>query len=107
MINIISESAVSLLNSWSSRIKVEGGTADIQIDEFMRTFSGDVISRACFGSNYSKGQEIFLKLRALQEIMSKKSLSTGIPGMRYKTVMLCLSYKKVLKKASTQFFSYN
>ena len=99
MTNIISESAASLLNSWSSRIKVEGGIADIKIDEFMRTFSGDVISRACFGSNYSKGKEIFLKLKALQEIMSKKNFSTGIPGTRYKKVMLCLTYKKVLKNA--------
>ncbi|XVF68408.1 hypothetical protein PTKIN_Ptkin11bG0000500 [Pterospermum kingtungense] len=83
MINLIAESTFTLLNSWKSRIEAEGGIADIRIDEYMRSFSGDVISRACFGSNYSRGEEIFLKLRALQEAMSKKSLSTGVPGMRY------------------------
>ncbi|KAK0577948.1 hypothetical protein LWI29_002719 [Acer saccharum] len=83
MMNLITESTMMLLTSWNSRIEKEGGIANIKIDGDMRSFSGDLISRACFGSNYSKGEEIFLKLRALQEIMSKKSLSMGIPGMRY------------------------
>lgn len=81
--NLIADSTFTVLNSWKSRIEAEGtGVADIRIDEYMRSFSGDVISRACFGSNYSRGEEIFLKLRALQEAMSKKSLSIGVPGMR-------------------------
>ncbi|KAL5582790.1 hypothetical protein UlMin_015232 [Ulmus minor] len=83
MMNLITESATTLVNSWNSRIETEGGTADIKIDGDMRRFSGDVISRACFGSNFSKGEEIFQKLRALQEAMSKKIFLTGIPGMRY------------------------
>lgn len=82
MYSLITESTVSLLNSWKSIIDAEGGIADIKIDNHMRSFSGDVISRACFGSNFSKGEEIFLKLRALQEASSKKVLATGIPGMR-------------------------
>jgi hypothetical protein len=82
MMSLIIESTTVLLNSWKSRIDKEGGVAEIKIDEGMRSFSGDVISRACFGSNYSEGAEIFSRLRDLQEAMSKKSLSTGIPGMR-------------------------
>ncbi|KAF9670979.1 hypothetical protein SADUNF_Sadunf13G0125500 [Salix dunnii] len=83
MMSLITESTTVLLSSWKSRIEKEGGVAEIKIDEGMRSFSGDVISRACFGSNYSKGAEIFLRLSALQVAMSKKSLSIGIPGMRY------------------------
>ncbi|KAG6680764.1 hypothetical protein I3842_13G059500 [Carya illinoinensis] len=83
MTNLITESTINLLNTWKGRVETGGGTADIKIDEYMRSFSGDVISRACFGSNYSKGEEIFVKLRALQEAMSKKVLSTGVPGLRY------------------------
>ena len=81
--NLITESMITVIDSWKSTIETQGGTADIKIDEYMRSFSGDVISRACFGSNYSKGEEIFVKLRILQEAMSKRSLATGIPGMRY------------------------
>ncbi|KAL2488429.1 Cytochrome [Forsythia ovata] len=83
MMNIITESTITLVNSWKKIIDAEGGIADIKIDQHMRSFSGDVISKACFGSNFSKGEEIFFKLRALQEAASKKVLATGIPGMRY------------------------
>lgn len=83
MMHLITESADTMLESWKSRIESEGGIADIKIDQDMRSFSGDVISRACFGSNFSKGEEIFKRLRALQEAASKKVLSSGIPFMRY------------------------
>ncbi|GMI78696.1 cytochrome P450, family 714, subfamily A, polypeptide 1, EUI-like p450 A1 [Hibiscus trionum] len=83
MVDLIVESTSMVLESWKTRIEADGGLSDIKIDEYMRSFSGDVISRACFGSSYCKGEEIFLKLRALQEAMSKKGLSTGLPGMRY------------------------
>ncbi|KAI6687017.1 hypothetical protein NL676_032930 [Syzygium grande] len=83
MINLINESTETLLNSWKNKVDAAGGVTNINIDQHMRSFSGDVISRACFGSNFAKGEEIFHKLRALQEAMSKKVLSTGIPGMRY------------------------
>lgn len=83
MINLVQESTNSLINSWKSIIEAEGGVADIEIDKHIRSFSGDVISRACFGSNYSKGEEIFLRLRDLQEASSNTILISGIPGMRY------------------------
>ncbi|KAL0419357.1 UNVERIFIED_CONTAM: cytochrome [Sesamum radiatum] len=83
MISLIQDSTIALLNSWRNIVEREGGLADISIDRYMRSFSGDVISGACFGSNYSKGEEIFLKLRALQEAASKKGFAIGIPGMRH------------------------
>ncbi|KAK2386500.1 cytochrome P450 714C2 [Trifolium repens] len=85
MVNIISESCESLLSLWNSKIEAQnGGVTDINIDEDLKIFSGNVISRACFGSDYSKGEEIFLKLGALQEVgLSWKNLSSVVPGMRY------------------------
>lgn len=84
MINLVQDSALTLLSSWNNQIEAQGGIADIKIDPDMRRFSGDVISKACFGSNFSKGEEIFYKLRALQEASSKRALSSGIPGIRYR-----------------------
>lgn len=83
MINLIQDSALTLLSTWNNQIEAQGGIGDIKIDPDMRSFSGDVISKACFGSNFSKGKEIFFKLRALQEAASKRVLTTGIPGIRY------------------------
>ncbi|KAH6757757.1 hypothetical protein C2S52_023322 [Perilla frutescens var. hirtella] len=83
MVSLIQDSTITLLETWKSIVEAGGGFADIKIDQHMRSFSGDVISRACFGSNYSKGEEIFLKLRALQESASKKTLVIGVPGIRH------------------------
>lgn len=76
-----------LVNSWKDRVEMEGEIADIEIDEYLRSCSGDVISKACFGSNYSNGKEIFLNLRDLLEAMSKKISSAGIPGVRYEYIL--------------------
>ncbi|KAG8388808.1 hypothetical protein BUALT_Bualt02G0163600 [Buddleja alternifolia] len=84
MINVIQESTMALLKSWMKKIEADGGLADIKIDEYMGMFSGDVISRACFGSNYADGEEIFMKFGALKESESKKVfMSTGIPFLRH------------------------
>nr|POE81401.1 cytochrome p450 [Quercus suber] len=65
--SLMVESSITLVNSWTNLIESEGGVADVHVDKYMRSFSGDAISRACFGSNYSKGEDIFSKLRELQE----------------------------------------
>ncbi|KAG8633628.1 cytochrome P450 714C2 [Manihot esculenta] len=84
MVNLITESAISLVNSWKSIIERDGGMADIKVDEGLISFSADVISRACFGSNYSEGEKIFMKLMDLQKAVSNKGIAAfGIPGMRY------------------------
>ncbi|KAL0330893.1 UNVERIFIED_CONTAM: cytochrome [Sesamum angustifolium] len=67
----------------SIKLRVKKVVVEIGVDHCMKRFSGDIISRACFGSSYSKGQEIFLKFDDLQEIMSKRTFSAlGIPGLR-------------------------
>ena len=81
--SLMVESSITLVNSWTNLIESEGGVADVHVDEYMRSFSGDVISRACFGSNYSEGEEIFSKLNELQELLSKKVFSSGIPVLRF------------------------
>ncbi|KAK2632756.1 hypothetical protein EUGRSUZ_L01127 [Eucalyptus grandis] len=68
MINLINESSETLLMSWKNKVDAACGVANINIDQHITSFSGD---------------EIFHTFRALPEAMSKKVLSTGIPGMRY------------------------
>ena len=81
---IITESADIVVNTWKQEIEGHnGGVLDIAVDSYMKRFSGDIISRACFGSNYAKGRDIFLKLEALQKLVSKKFTSVGLPGLRY------------------------
>ncbi|PIN18686.1 Cytochrome P450 CYP4/CYP19/CYP26 subfamily [Handroanthus impetiginosus] len=74
MVGLMVESAESLTRKWEDCIELQGGkTAEIQAEEDLRSISADVISKACFGSSYLKGKEIFSKLRTLQKAISKQS----------------------------------
>ncbi|CAL0324351.1 unnamed protein product [Lupinus luteus] len=81
MVNLIVDSTNIMLRSWETRLESEGGVSDIKVDEDLRSLSADVISRACFGSNYVEGKEIFTKLRDVQRALS--TIYVGIPGFRY------------------------
>lgn len=89
MVNLIVESTNIMVSTWEARLSSEGRVAsEIKVDEDLRSLSADIIARACFGSNYAKGQEIFTKLRELQTVMSK--IIVGIPGFRYELSLKCL-----------------
>ncbi|XP_052207737.1 cytochrome P450 714C2-like [Diospyros lotus] len=84
MVHLIWESTNVVLDSWKSRIEAEGGVvADIYIDQDLLEISGDVVAKACFGSNFAKGKEIFSKLCTLKEAISQRIFSIGLPGVRY------------------------
>lgn len=104
MINLVQDSSVALVKAWKNIVEENGGIADIKIDSYVRSFSGDVIARACFGGNYSKGEEIFLRLSALQEAASKKMLVAGIPGLRYTSQRL-VSHTRYFSVKTTNTFN--
>ncbi|XAR60846.1 hypothetical protein NMG60_11034370 [Bertholletia excelsa] len=83
MTTMVFESASMLLDLWKSKVDADGGIADILVDQYLLDCSGDIISRACFGSNYANGKEIFCKLNILKDAMAKRIFSIGIPGMSY------------------------
>ncbi|KAA8539725.1 hypothetical protein F0562_026417 [Nyssa sinensis] len=80
MVGLMLESSQPLMTKWEACIEAQGGVmADIRVDEDLRSVSADVISRACFGSSYFKGKQIFSKLRTLQKTISNQSLLFGVP----------------------------
>ncbi|KAM7277203.1 hypothetical protein ACFE04_019069 [Oxalis oulophora] len=81
MVNLMVDSTNAMLESWESRIDDKVGVADIKVDDNLRSLSADIISRACFGSNYLSGKEIFSKIRSLQKYLSMTSF--GVPGSRH------------------------
>ena len=81
MVSLMVDSTRLLLGSWESIIDSEGGMAAVKIDDDLRSLSADIISRACFGSSYSQGKDIFLKLRQLEKVLIAGSI--GVMGMRY------------------------
>lgn len=84
MVGLMLVSAQPLLRKWEGCIDAQGGlVAEIRVDEDLRCLSADVISRACFGSSYSKGKLIFSKLRLLQKTISIQSVLFGVPTFGY------------------------
>ncbi|XP_037430552.1 cytochrome P450 714B3-like isoform X2 [Triticum dicoccoides] len=83
MVDLMVDSAQTLVESWEARVDKSGGTLDIKIDDDIRAYSADVISRTCFGSSYVKGKKIFLKLRELQKAVSKPNVLAEMTGLRF------------------------
>lgn len=53
------EATIPPLQSWESRVELEGGIADIRIDEDLKNLSANFVSKVCFKS---KGKETFQKM---------------------------------------------
>ncbi|XP_015068173.1 cytochrome P450 714A1-like [Solanum pennellii] len=84
MVRLMLQSAELLTMKWDERIECEGGKmAEISVVEDLRSLSADVISRACFGSCYFKGKNIFSKLRTLQKVISNTSILFGSPALGF------------------------
>lgn len=81
MIQLIEDATAPLLEAWESILEGAGGSTEIVVDDYVRNFSGDVISRACFGSSFAKGEEIFCKLRQLQKATAQRDAFVGLSAV--------------------------
>ncbi|KAL3715320.1 hypothetical protein ACJRO7_007104 [Eucalyptus globulus] len=79
MMDLMVDSTVAMIEKWESMILQSDGTvADMYITKDLNSLSANVIARACFGSSYSEGKQIFAKLRALQYALAKPDRLFGI-----------------------------
>ncbi|KAJ1264648.1 hypothetical protein BS78_08G016100 [Paspalum vaginatum] len=81
MIQLIEDATVPVLESWEGILDDAGGSSEIVVDDYLRNLSADVISRACFGSSFAKGEEIFCKLRQLQKAISQQDALVGLSAV--------------------------
>ncbi|KAM7261179.1 hypothetical protein ACFE04_026654 [Oxalis oulophora] len=81
MVNLMVESVNTMAESWGRRIDDGLGVADFKIDDDLRILAAGVIARACFGSNYLIGGEIFGKLKQMHNLLSLGTI--GVPGLRH------------------------
>ena len=81
--NIIVESACTLIKSWDNVVKAEDGVAELIVDEYVRNFTSEIISKMMFGNNFFEGMKLFPKLKTLTDIMSTPTLLSGVPFSRY------------------------
>ncbi|XP_044373925.1 cytochrome P450 714C3 isoform X1 [Triticum aestivum] len=81
MIELIVGASAPLLEAWDSMLDGTGGSREIDVDGYLRSFSADVIARACFGSDFATGEEIFYKLRQLQKAISQQDALVGLSAV--------------------------
>ncbi|KAL6657201.1 hypothetical protein ACP70R_004981 [Stipagrostis hirtigluma subsp. patula] len=87
MVGLMADSAMALVKSWEDRLLLHeagngnGGVLEMKIDDDIRAYSADVISRTCFGSSYARGKEIFAMIRELQKTVSKPNLLAEMTGL--------------------------
>ncbi|WCJ27886.1 Cytochrome P450 714A1 [Euphorbia peplus] len=82
-LGIMKESSIEMIRKWEKEVEKGGGIADITVDKDLKSLSGDVISKACFGSSYSQGKQIFAKMEALQDAMSNPTILFGLSNLRF------------------------
>lgn len=81
MVQLIEDATVPVLEAWEGMIDDAGGCREIFVDDYLRNFSADVIARACFGSSFTKGEQIFCKLRQLQKAISQQDAFVGLSAV--------------------------
>ncbi|KAK6935906.1 Cytochrome P450 [Dillenia turbinata] len=83
MLALMVESAGKLVKTWAHMIEKEGGTADTRVDDYVRIYSTEMISRMLFGSDYEKGVEMRHKCKALINAMAQPTMLSGVPFARH------------------------
>nr|CAB3458995.1 unnamed protein product [Digitaria exilis] len=87
MVDLMVASATALVDSWEARILScnNGGDdgLELKVDDDLRAYSADVISKTCFGSSYVRGKEIFALIRELQKTVSKPNLMAEMTGLTF------------------------
>ncbi|XP_059313047.1 cytochrome P450 714C2-like [Lycium ferocissimum] len=81
MVKLMVESTSKLIELWDEKARNSKGKLEVKVEDDLKSLSADIISRACFGSSYAQGEQIFLKLQTLQRVMSKVPI--GVPGVRH------------------------
>ncbi|KAF3434070.1 hypothetical protein FNV43_RR25173 [Rhamnella rubrinervis] len=103
MTKMIVDSATIVVNLLATQIEREGGVADINVEYHTVKFGRSVISRLCFGSNHSLGEEIFSKFRVLVDITSTKAgtINAIFPILRFE-ILLPKDIKKNKRTVGTE-----
>ncbi|CAA2987641.1 cytochrome P450 CYP72A219-like [Olea europaea subsp. europaea] len=93
-----------MLNKWEKIVSSEG-SSEVDVWPFLRTLTGDAISRAAFGSNYEEGRKIF-ELQTEQAVLLMQGRnSVDIPGWRYFPTKTNKRMRKIAKEVESSVMS--
>ncbi|XP_068658474.1 cytochrome P450 CYP72A616-like [Aristolochia californica] len=82
MLPAFSASCCELISRWEKSVGSEG-SFELDVWPEIQNLTGDVISRAAFGSNYKEGNRIFQLQREQAKYLVEAADSVYIPGFRF------------------------
>ncbi|KAF8408897.1 hypothetical protein HHK36_004966 [Tetracentron sinense] len=74
--------AGEMVNRWEKLVLVDG-SSELDVWPELQNLTGDVISRAGFGSSYEEGRQIFQLQNEQGKLVSQLNQSVYIPGLRF------------------------
>jgi gibberellin 13-oxidase len=82
MVALMVHSATSLVvKSWEDRMLLVSDGMELKVDDDLRAYSADVISRTCFESSYDKEKRILAVIRELQKTVSQPNLLSKMTSL--------------------------
>ena len=96
-----------MICKWEQMVSRKG-SCEVDVWPYLDNLSGDVISRAAFGSNFQEGKKIF-KLQKEQIALAMKFLQqVYIPGLRYiRKIALGLNIRRLYLCKKLNFGTLN
>lgn len=83
MLGHMEGSTLEIVQKWERLInESKDKVVEIVIENDLKVLSENIISKACFGSDYTQGKYIFEKLAGMQNKLSKTSTLLGYLNLR-------------------------
>ncbi|XP_058761437.1 cytochrome P450 714A2-like [Vicia villosa] len=84
MVGYMEGSALEIVQKWERLInESKDKVVEIVIENDLKVLSEDIISKACFGSDYQQGKYIFERLAGIQNKLSKTSTLLGFLNLSF------------------------
>nr|DAD37476.1 TPA_asm: hypothetical protein HUJ06_008117 [Nelumbo nucifera] len=82
LLPVFSISCCDLITRWEKLVPSEG-SYEMDVWPELKNLSGDIISRAAFGSSYEEGRRIFQIQEEQASLIMQDAMSIHIPGLRF------------------------
>jgi hypothetical protein len=85
MVIPMEKSASSMAHEWEKKVRDGGGNVELEVGDYMKRVTADIIALTAFGSNYEKGKKVFEQQVTLINLMDQrdKQQFSAIPGYRF------------------------
>lgn len=76
--------ASSMADEWEMRVQHDGGCVELEVGDYMRRVTADIIAHTAFGSSYEKGRKVFNQQLVLGNHLRRRAVQrvSALPGYR-------------------------